>query len=485
VGEFYAPNSRGWLLGIFEPLHGIGYHLYILAGLGVPRINATLPMVLVFAALLIGWLALRFGDRRLAQPFQAVLRAARAFEHGDLAVRIPPQPDAEFNELATSFNSAAGFIEESSRVQMLLATAQQKLAQAQSEEAALVVVSDFTRQILQGEFAVMSFPDGDDRFLPRTVVGDPGGCPTNIPISIVAGQPTSSCLGGAPLRDAHYISLDSEHCHPPENDENWEAFRQALKSHGISGMGLLPLTHQGVVLGLLTCYFDRRTEPDAVAKEAVHALALTAGAALHGLNVREDTILSLTAALEARDDETQDHALRVAVYAEHLAKELGITDPEELQRVRWGALLHDVGKIGLPDAILRKPGPLSEDEWQVVRRHPELGYRMIKHLEFLGSAREIVLCHHERFDGTGYPRGLAGDAIPLGSRIFAVVDTLDAITSDRPYRKALPFADAVQEIRQAGGGQFDPAVVEVFERVPEVQWDMIRVRAQKGFHTAS
>lgn len=194
-------------------------------------------------------------------------------------------------------------------------------------------------------------------------------------------------------------------------------------------------------------------------------------------------MLSLAGALEARDDETEVHALRVSLYAERLAEELGIRDPEQLQRIRWGALLHDVGKIGLPDSVLRKPGPLTPEEWVLVRRHPQIGYELIRRLAFLGDAREIVRCHHEHFDGTGYPRHLRGEQIPLGARIFAVVDAFDAITSDRPYRPARSCREAQVEIRRVSGSQLDPAVVAAFSNIERPDWEDLRRRAEAGFYS--
>jgi HD-GYP domain-containing protein (c-di-GMP phosphodiesterase class II) len=139
-------------------------------------------------------------------------------------------------------------------------------------------------------------------------------------------------------------------------------------------------------------------------------------------------------------------------------------DAAELRQVYWGALLHDIGKIGIPDAILLKQGPLDEREWQAMRRHPEIGHRILAGVPALAGAAAIVLAHEERFDGSGYPRGLSGEAIPLWARLFAVIDTLDAITSDRPYRRALGFDAAQGEIERQAGTQFDPVAVDAFLR---------------------
>ena len=169
----------------------------------------------------------------------------------------------------------------------------------------------------------------------------------------------------------------------------------------------------------------------------------------------------LVCALDAREHETGQHSKRVACHTLVLARRF-TTDPAILQQVYWGALLHDIGKIGIPDSILLKDDTLTDAEWQIMRTHPEIGHRILAGAPFMGDAAQIVLTHEERFDGTGYPRGLAGRAIPLWARLFAVIDTLDAITSDRPYRKGLPFNVARAEIVRQTGAQFDPQAVEVF-----------------------
>lgn len=177
------------------------------------------------------------------------------------------------------------------------------------------------------------------------------------------------------------------------------------------------------------------------------------------------TILALGAALETRDIETQTHSLRVAHYARIIALELGIEDEETLTDIERGAYLHDIGKIGVPDNILRKPASLTEEEWQIMRTHTEIGKGLIKRIEFLRGAAPVVHSHHERYDGTGYPEGLKGDKIPIGAKIFAVADALDAMTSERPYGEVLSFEDAKENIIKESGKQFDPKVVEAFSRV--------------------
>jgi HD-GYP domain-containing protein (c-di-GMP phosphodiesterase class II) len=170
---------------------------------------------------------------------------------------------------------------------------------------------------------------------------------------------------------------------------------------------------------------------------------------------------ALAAALDAREHETGLHSKRVACHTVVLARRFS-GERERLRQVYWGALLHDIGKIGIPDAILLKQGSLAADEWRVMRAHPEIGHRILSSVPFLAEAAELVLAHEERYDGGGYPRGLARDAIPLWARLFAVIDTLDAVTSERPYRRARSFAEAKEEIVRAAGSQFDPLAVEAF-----------------------
>ena len=170
---------------------------------------------------------------------------------------------------------------------------------------------------------------------------------------------------------------------------------------------------------------------------------------------------ALVEALDIREHETGEHSKRVACHTLVLARRL-IADTDQLRQIYWGSLLHDIGKIGIPDAILLKQGALNEVEWQEMRTHPEKGYRIVSQIPGMEQAAEIVLSHEERFDGTGYPRGLKGEQLSLGTRLFAVIDTLDAMTSDRSYRKALSFDQARAEIVSMSGTQFDPMAVQAF-----------------------
>jgi putative nucleotidyltransferase with HDIG domain len=187
-----------------------------------------------------------------------------------------------------------------------------------------------------------------------------------------------------------------------------------------------------------------------------------------------EAVGAVVTAADARDHETTGHSFRVARYAVTLARAMGLGG-EMLKAIEWGSLLHDVGKMVVPDEILRKTGPLTAAEWHIMRQHPNWGFDMLAEVGFLQQpALEIVYSHHERWDGGGYPRGLAGEEIPLAARIFAVVDTYDAITSDRPYRKAHSHQAAIFELQRVAGQQLDPDIVDAFCRLTEVELRRLR-----------
>jgi len=185
------------------------------------------------------------------------------------------------------------------------------------------------------------------------------------------------------------------------------------------------------------------------------------------------TLEALGGALDLKDAETEGHSRRVTVFTIAIARAMGLPK-DQIDVIARGAFLHDIGKMAIPDAILRKPGKLDPDEVERMREHCYHGYQILKKIPFLKEAAEIVYSHQEYYDGSGYPRRLKGEEIPLGARIFAVADTLDAITSTRPYRAAKPVAAAIAEIERCKGTQFDPQVVEAFLRMPENIWADLR-----------
>jgi putative nucleotidyltransferase with HDIG domain len=245
-----------------------------------------------------------------------------------------------------------------------------------------------------------------------------------------------------------------------------QAAIDALKA-GAADYLLKPFTLEQVDLAVSRALAQRRLivenrayEAELERKVAEKTRALTR--ALAEMEATYDaTIEVLGAALDYRDSETEGHCERVTRYTVALAGAMGCS-PAELRQIERGAYLHDLGKIGVPDSILLKPGRLTAEEWEVMRSHAEKGYLMLRDIAFLREAAEIVYSHQERWDGGGYPRGLKGDEIPLGARIFAVADAIDAMTSDRPYRDGLGFRESVDEIRRHAGTQFDPKVVDAF-----------------------
>src|SRR5206468_7127130 len=182
-----------------------------------------------------------------------------------------------------------------------------------------------------------------------------------------------------------------------------------------------------------------------------------------------------------KDAETEGHSKRVTAFTIAVARAMGLSG-DRIRVIARGAFLHDIGKMAIPDAILRKPGALTAEETEIMREHCYRGYQMLRKIPFLAEAADIVYSHQEKYDGTGYPRGLKGEQIPLGARIFAVADTLDAITSDRPYRAAQPTRAALEEISRYSGTQFDPTVVRTFLSMPETIWEDLRRQINSQIH---
>jgi putative nucleotidyltransferase with HDIG domain len=236
----------------------------------------------------------------------------------------------------------------------------------------------------------------------------------------------------------------------------------------------VPLIAKGEVKGVLEVYHRAAFHAEWDWISFLETVAEQAAIAIHSAQLFEDlqrsnvdlslaydaTIEGWSRALDLRDYATEGHTRRVTEVTVRLAKAMGVGDAD-LVHVRWGALLHDMGKMGVPDDILLKPGPLTEDEWRVMRLHPKLAYDMLSPISYLRRALDIPYCHHEKWDGSGYPRGLKGEQIPLAARVFAVVDVWDALRSDRPYRLAWPEAKVLEHIRSLAGTHLDPQVVRM------------------------
>lgn len=254
-----------------------------------------------------------------------------------------------------------------------------------------------------------------------------------------------------------------------------QAWRELLNKEGLMTYFAMPIIAKGKVLGVLEVLHRQPFEPSSGWLEVFEMLISQAAIAVSNdglfrdleqtsLELRsayEETIEGWAMALDLRDHETEGHSRRVTEMTVTLCQQLGIS-AEKLVDVRRGALLHDIGKMGVPDGILLKPGKLTPEEWQKMRRHPEFAVKLLSPIKFLRPALDIPQYHHEQWNGSGYPLGLSGEAIPLTARAFAVVDVYDALTSDRPYRKAWSKEQAVEHIRASAGTHFDPGVVNVF-----------------------
>jgi putative nucleotidyltransferase with HDIG domain len=249
-------------------------------------------------------------------------------------------------------------------------------------------------------------------------------------------------------------------------------------SEGLAGYYCVPLVVNGQGKGALEVYLRTPLNAGPDWFNFLETLAGQAAIAINNAQLiddlqRSNTDLSLayeatiegwSRALDLRDRETEGHTIRVADLTERLARAKGISE-SEIVHVRRGALLHDIGKMGVPDSILLKPDKLTDEEWVAMRMHPVYAYEMLSPIAYLGPALDIPYCHHEKWDGTGYPRGLKGEQIPLVARLFAVVDVWDALRSDRPYRQGWPDDKVIEHIRSLAGTHFDPRAVELFFKV--------------------
>jgi putative nucleotidyltransferase with HDIG domain/PAS domain S-box-containing protein len=286
----------------------------------------------------------------------------------------------------------------------------------------------------------------------------------NTRISLSAGPAGKAALTRHAVRVANIRRSD-----PP-----FKSLSFIIEERFISYLAV-PLIAKGELKGVIEIYFRSETEFDFEFIEFIESLAFQTAIAIDNLQLFENiqqsnqelvqaydaTIEGWSRAMDLRDKETEQHTIRVTEMAVRMARRMGVKE-EEIVHIRRGALLHDIGKMGIPDEILHKPGPLTPEEWVIMKQHPVYAYDMISPIDYLKPALDIPYCHHEKWDGSGYPRGLKGEEIPLAGRIFAVVDVWDALMSDRPYRKAWPKEKVLGYIKEQSGTHFDPEIVAIF-----------------------
>jgi putative nucleotidyltransferase with HDIG domain len=291
---------------------------------------------------------------------------------------------------------------------------------------------------------------------------------------------TESALDGSVLNwQMILVNHVFQNCQPMYiNDMRQDGHPGAQALHrmaGFSSCAVLPLLARGQSKGVLQFFHRNAHEPDADWYTFLQSLALQAAIGLDHVEMLEnlkntnrelasaydETIKGWAQAMELRDKETRGHSGRVSELTVKLAMAVGLSG-EALDNIRRGAFLHDIGKMAIPDSILGKTGPLTNDDWITMRQHPTIGYRMLSNIEYLKPALDVVYCHHEKWDGSGYPRGLRAEEIPLSARIFAVIDVWDALTSNRPYRLAWPESEVRTYLIKESGKQFDPRIVDEF-----------------------
>ncbi len=286
----------------------------------------------------------------------------------------------------------------------------------------------------------------------------------NTRISLSAGPAGKAALTRHAVRVANI-----RHSDPP-----YKSLSFIIEERFISYLAV-PLIAKGELKGVIEIYFRSETEFDFEFIEFIESLAFQTAIAIDNLQLFENlqqsnqelvqaydaTIEGWSRAMDLRDKETENHTRRVTDMAVRMARRMGVKE-EEIVHIRRGALLHDIGKMGIPDEILHKPGPLTPEEWVIMKQHPVYAYDMISPIDYLKPALDIPYCHHEKWDGSGYPRGLKGEEIPLAGRIFAVIDVWDALSSDRPYRKAWPKEKVLGYIKEQSGTHFDPEIVAIF-----------------------
>ncbi len=428
-------------------------------------------IVLVAALFTAPWLA-----RNLTDPLQQLTEAAKRVQAGNLDTSVSLDRRDEFGELAAAFNS------------MIASVGAQagRIEQRSQELQALVNLSDDflssmdVRKTLDSALREAVASTQAEKAAAFLMLDDGNTFETTAQINM----PDELMHVRYPL-DAHsapgYTMLQRKVVTTTDiNRETRYSVPPAVLKLGITSNLSAPMLIDGRTIGALTVVTTQVHEFTTAEIGMLQAIANHTAVALERIKLVSDrsemydrTLSALVAALDARDRETEGHSKRVVAYTLALAERMGVP-ADQRQEIARGAMLHDIGKIGVPDSILHKTGSLGEGEWAIARKHPEWGKQILEGIHFLEGPAQMVLTHHERWDGSGYPLGLKGEQIPMGARIFAVVDAFDAMTSYRPYRNPESYQKARTEIREGRGTQFDPAIVDEFLKVTKEEWVQLR-----------
>lgn len=432
---------------------------------------AVTIIVLIAALMVAPWLG-----RSLTDPLQELTKAAQKVQAGDMDTAVSLDRSDEFGELAAAFNSMIASVgAQSSRIEK----------RSQELQALVNLSDDFlssmdVRKTLDSALREALASTQAEKAAAFLMLDDGNTFETMAQINL----PDELLHVRYPL-DAHsapgYTMLQRKVVTTPDvSRETRYSVPPGILKLGVTSNLSAPMLIDGRTIGALTVSTTTLHEFNDAEIGMLQAIANHTAVALERIKLISDrsemydrTLSALVAALDARDRETEGHSKRVVAYTQALAEKMGIPT-EQRQEIARGAMLHDIGKIGVPDSILHKTGSLGEGEWAIVRKHPEWGKQILEGIRFLEGPAQMVLTHHERWDGSGYPLGLKGEQIPLGSRIFAVVDAFDAMTSYRPYRNPESYAKARAEIREGRSTQFDPDVVDAFLKVSKEEWVQLR-----------
>lgn len=466
VGTRSMPET-GWVLAVQQSQAEALAPIHELRDIFLLVTAAVLVAVLVVAP----WLA-----RNLTDPLRKLTQAARQVQAGNLETAVSLERSDEFGELAAAFNNMIASVgAQASRIE-----------QRSQELQALVNLSDDflssmdVRRTLESALREALASTKGEKAAAFLMLEDGQTFETTAQINM----PDELLHVRYPL-DAHsapgYTMMQRKVITTPDvNQETRYSIPPAIRKLGIASNLSAPMLIDGRTIGAITVVTTKPHEFNSAEIGMMQAIANHTAVALERIKLVSDrsemydrTLSALVAALDARDRETEGHSKRVVAYTLALAEKMNVP-PDQRQEIARGAMLHDIGKIGVPDSILHKTGSLGEGEWAIVRKHPEWGKQILEGIRFLEGPAQLVLAHHERWDGSGYPLGLKGEQIPLGARIFAVVDAFDAMTSYRPYRNPESYQKARAEIREGRGTQFDPTVVDAFLKVTKEEWVQLR-----------